>query len=81
MSRQAKKKELNKYRREKSYFLKRINAVTDYNEKLLGLIDIKNCNLSTLEKERVSLQREVEQLKAENYSLKHKGIFKRILGA
>lgn len=81
MSKQAKKREINKYRVEiaRLYFI--IVEQQFLNESWID----KNNELRILirqHREREQrLQRENEQLKAENYSLKHRGLFKRILGA
>lgn len=81
MSKQAKKREINKYRVEiaRLYFI--IAEQQFLNESWID----KNNELRILirqHREREQrLQRENEQLKAENYSLKHRGFFKRLLGA
>lgn len=81
MSKQAKKREINKYRVEiaRLYFI--IVEQQFLNESWID----KNNELRILirqHREREQrLQRENEQLKAENYSLKHRGFFKRLLGA
>lgn len=81
MSKQAKKREINKYRVEiaRLYFI--IAEQQFLNESWID----KNNELRILirqHREREQrLQRENEQLKAKNYSLKHRGFFKRLLGA
>lgn len=81
MIKQAKKREINKYRVEiaRLYFI--IAEQQFLNESWID----KNNELRILirqHREREQrLQRENEQLKAENYSLKHRGFFKRLLGA
>ena len=81
MSKQAKKREINKYRVEiaRLYFI--IAEQQFLNESWID----KNNELRILirqHREREQrLHRENEQLKAENYSLKHRGFFKRLLGA
>lgn len=84
MSKQAKKREINKYRIEKARLHSIIAEQQFLNESWID----KNNELRILirqhrEREH-KLQRENEQLKAENYSLKHRGVFKkiqRLLGA
>lgn len=116
MSKQSKKREINKYRvriaqlksnikleieirriaeNNSSIFSKIIMELQkekenlekdlEFKEALIGVHeDGKKKVNKTIEiyKEKINkLQRENEQLKAENYSLKHRGFFKRLLGA
>lgn len=114
MSKQAKKREINKYRvkiaqlknsikleieirriaeNNSSAFsriimkLQKENLEKDleFKEALIGVYEDGNKKIDKaieIYKEKINkLQRENEQLKAENYSLKHRGLFKRILGA
>ena len=78
MSKQAKKREINKYRVEiaRLYFI--IAEQQFLNESWIS--KYKEMRILLRQREH-KLQREIEQLKAENYSLKHRGLFKRILGA
>ena len=78
MSKQAKKRELKKYRIEKA----RLHFIIAEQQFLNECWIDKNNELRILirqhrEKEH-KLQRENEQLKAENYSLKHKSFFKKV---
>lgn len=81
MSKQAKKREINKYRVE----IARLHFIIAEQQFLNESWIDKNNELRILirqHREREQrLQRENEQLKAENYSLKHRGFFKRLLGA
>lgn len=81
MSKQAKKRELKKHRIEVGRLHFIITEQQFLNESWID----KNNELRILirqHREREQrLQRENEQLKAENYSLKHIGFFKRLLGA
>ena len=81
MSKQAKKRELKKHRIEVGRLHFIITEQQFLNESWID----KNNELRILirqHREREQrLLRENEQLKAENYSLKHRGFFKRLLGA
>ena len=81
MSKQIKKREINKYRVE----IARLHFIIAEQQFLNESWIDKNNELRILirqHREREQrLQRENEQLKAENYSLKHRGFFKRLLGA
>lgn len=116
MSKQAKKREINKYRvkiaqlknsikleieirriaeNNSSAFSRIIMKLQkekenlekdlEFKEALIGVYKDGNKKIDKaieIYKEKINkLQRENEQLKAENYSLKHRGLFKRILGA
>lgn len=81
MSKQAKKRKINKYRIE----IARLHFIIEEQKFLNECWIDKNNELRILirqhrEKEH-RLQKEVDQLKTENYSLKHRGFFKRLLGA
>lgn len=81
MSRQAKKRELKLHRIE----VARLHFIITEQQFLNECWIDQNNELRVVirqhrEKEH-RLQREVDQLKAENYSLKHRGFFKRLLGA
>lgn len=81
MSKQAKKRMLKKHRIE----VGRLHFIITEQQLLNESWIDKNNELRMLirqhgEREQ-RLQRENEQLKAENYSLKHRGFFKRLLGA
>lgn len=81
MSKQAKKKEINKYRIE----VARLHFIIKEQQFLNECWINKNNELRILIKQHREkehrLQRENEQLKAENYNLKHRRFFKRLLGA
>lgn len=81
MSKQAKKREINKYRVK----IARLHFIIAEQQFLNESWIDKNNELRILIKQHREreqrLQRENEQLKAENYSLKHRGFFKRLLGA
>lgn len=81
MSKQAKKREINKYRVEiaKLHFI--IAEQQFLNESWIDKYKEMRILLRQHREKEHKLQREIEQLKAENYSLKHRGLFKRILGA
>lgn len=102
MSKQAKKREINKYRIRISRYKKELKFYDtllnthkkeiedlkrdlEFKEALIGVYEDGNKKIDKaieIYKEKINkLQREVDQLKAENYSLKHKGFFKRLLGA
>lgn len=102
MSRQVKKREINKYRVRISRYKKELKFYDtllntnkkeiedlkrdlEFKEALIGVYQDGNKKVDKaieIYKEKINkLQREVDQLKAENYSLKNRGFFKRLLGA
>lgn len=102
MSKQAKKREINKYRIRISRYKKELKFYEtllnvnkkeiedlkrdlEFKEALIGVYEDGNKKIDKaieIYKVKINkLQRENEQLKAENYSLKNRGFFKRLLGA
>ena len=81
MSKQAKKRELKKHRIEVGRLHFIITEQQFLNESWIGKYKEMRILLRQHREREHKLQREIEQLKAENYSLKHRGLFKRILGA
>lgn len=81
MSRQAKKRELKLHRIEKSRLNDIIREQQFLNESWIDENNELRIIIRQHREREHRLQREVDQLKAENYSLKHRGFFKRLLGA
>lgn len=81
MSKQAKKREINKYRVEIARLHFIIAEQQFLNESWIDKYKEMRILLRQHREREQRLQRENEQLKAENYSLKHRGFFKRLLGA
>ena len=81
MSRQAKKRELKLHRIEKSRLNDIIREQQFLNESWIDENNELRIIIRQHREREHRLQREVNQLKAENYSLKHRGFFKRLLGA